>query len=264
MLHHGLLPYWWKIFEHSKALKYRTDIFRNIEDAYTLKNLTFNANDIYLDIGSGNSVIPSLIGKLYNCKVIATDLDEKHQTVQERYRENSGLNGENFLFDIQNAIHLTYPNGLFTKASLISTIEHIPEDGDVLAMEEVTRVLRRQGKIVITVPCSRKYIEQTKTFYYDGFERRYDTNSIKTRLMRPTLRLVDELYMCSPDEYFIRSLKENFFEVTGGENFPDVWYKKGWHEKYSDISILLSVSLIRLAKEPDDSIFGACLTFEKL
>jgi ubiquinone/menaquinone biosynthesis C-methylase UbiE len=264
MLNHGLLPYWWKIFVHSKALEYRTDIFRNIEDSYMLKNLSFNSNDIYLDIGTGCSVVPSLIGKLFNCKVITTDLDEKYRIVQEQYKELSSLNSQNFLFDLQNATELTYPDRLFTKVSLISTIEHIPDDGDVLAIEEITRVLRQHGRIVVTVPCSRQYIEQQKTFYYDGFERRYDTNSIRARLMHPTLRLVDQLYMCSPDEDFTRSLKENFFEVTGGENFSDVWYKKGWHEKYSDISILLSLSLIRLVKDPDDSIFGACLTFEKL
>ena len=131
-------------------------------------------------------------------------------------------------------------------------------------MEEVTRVLRQYGKIVVTVPCSREYIEQPKTFYYDGFERRYDTNSIKTRLMHPSLRMIDELYMCSPDENLTRSLRETFFEEIGDENFTDVWYKKGWYAKYSDISILLSLSLIRLAKDPDDSIFSVCLTFEKL
>jgi hypothetical protein len=130
-------------------------------------------------------------------------------------------------------------------------------------MEEVTRVLRQYGKIVVTVPCSREYIEQPKTFYYDGFERRYDANSIKARLMHPSLRMIDELYMCSPDENLTRSLRETFFEEIGDENFTDVWYKKGWHEKYSDISILLSLSLIRLAKDPDDSILGVCLTFEK-
>jgi ubiquinone/menaquinone biosynthesis C-methylase UbiE len=168
------------------------------------------------------------------------------------------------LFDIQNATQLTYPDQLFTKASLISTIEHIPEDGDILAMEEVTRVLRQHGKVLVIISCSREYIEQTKTFYYDRFERHCNTNSIKKRLMRPTLRLVDELNMCSPDEELMCSLRENFFELTGAANFSDVWYKKGWHEKYSDTSILLSVSLIRLAKDPDESIFGACLTFEKL
>ena len=36
------------------------------------------------------------------------------------------------------------------------------------------------------------------------------------------------------------------------------------YEKYSDISIPHSLSLIRLANDPDDSIFGVCLTFEKL
>lgn len=169
-----------------------------------------------------------------------------------------------FLFDIQDATRLTYPDGFFTKVSLVSTIEHIPGDGDILALDEDTRVLRQHGKIVITVPCAREYIEQPKTFYYDGFERRYDTNAIKARLVHHDLRLVDELCMCSPEDDFMEKLRENFFSVVGGENFADVWYKHGWHEKYSDISILLSLSLIRLAEDPDDSFFDACLTFEKL
>jgi hypothetical protein len=142
-------------------------------------------------------------------------------------------------------------------------IEHIPDDGDILAMNEVTRVLRQRGKVIITVPCSREYIEQSKTFYYDGFERRYDVNAIKTRLMHPTLHLVDALYMCSPNEDFSRWLRKSFFELVGNESFVDIWYKRGWHDKYCDISILLSLSLIRLSKVPDGSFFGACLTFEK-
>jgi ubiquinone/menaquinone biosynthesis C-methylase UbiE len=228
-----------------------------------LKNLDFNSKDIYLDIGSGNSVVPSLIGKLFKCKIITTDLDDNYQAVQESYKEKSGLADDNFLFDRQNATRLTYPHNLFTKVSLVSTIEHIPEDGDILAMKEVARVLRNHGRIVVTVPCSPEYIEQPRTFYYDGFERRYDVSSIRSRLMQPTLTLVDQLYMCAPDEDFTRILRETFSEVTGGGNFTDVWYKNGWHEKYSDISILLSLSLIRLSKDPDDSIFGACFTFEK-
>jgi ubiquinone/menaquinone biosynthesis C-methylase UbiE len=208
--------------------------------------------------------VPTLIGKLFGCKIVTTDLNESYHTVQHHYKERSGLTEENFLFDIQDATCLTYPDGFFTKVSFISAIEHIPGDGDILAMNEATRVLRQHGKIVITAPCAREYIEQPKTFYYDGFERRYDMNAIKARLMHPDLRLVDELYMCSPEDDFMQKLRENFFGVVGGENFADVWYKHGWHDKYSDISILLSLSLIRLAKDPDDSFFGACLTFEKL
>ena len=95
MLDHGLLPYWWKIFEHSKALKYRSDIFRNIEDSYMLKNLEFSSHDIYLDIGSGNSVVPSLIGKLFKCQIITTDFDENYRIIQEQYKERSGRNEKN-------------------------------------------------------------------------------------------------------------------------------------------------------------------------
>ena len=140
---------------------------------------------------------------------------------------------KNFLFDIQNATQLTYTDGLFTKVFLVSTIEHIPENGDILAMEDVTRVLRQYGKIIVTAACPREYIEQPKTFYSDGFQSRYDSNSIKTRLMRLSLRMIDELYMCSPDENLTRSLRENFFEEIGDENFTEVWYKKGRYEKYA-------------------------------
>jgi hypothetical protein len=89
MLEYGLLPYWWKLFEHSKALEYRTDIFRNIEDSYTLKNLACNSSDICLDIGSGNSVVPSLIGKLFRCKIVSTDINETYRTIQEQYKDRS-------------------------------------------------------------------------------------------------------------------------------------------------------------------------------
>jgi hypothetical protein len=44
--------------------------------------------------------------------------------------------------------------------------------------------------------------------------------------MRPSLRMIDELYMCSPDENLTRSLREFFFEEIGDENFTVVWYKK--------------------------------------
>ena len=70
-----------KLFEYSKSLDYRTDIFRNIEDSYMLKDLELSSSDIYLDIRRGISGVSSLIGKLFKCKVITTDLDENYQTV---------------------------------------------------------------------------------------------------------------------------------------------------------------------------------------
>jgi hypothetical protein len=70
-----------KLFEYSKSLDYRTDIFRNIEDSYMLKDLELSSSDIYLDIRRGISGVSSLIGKLFKCKVITTDLDENYQAV---------------------------------------------------------------------------------------------------------------------------------------------------------------------------------------
>ena len=129
-------------------------------------------------------------------------------------------------------------------------------------MEEFVRVLKPGGQLVVTVPTSSTYQEAESTFYYSGFERRYDTTALRQRLERRGLRLIDELHMVSPAEEFTSQVRDQFAETLLERHPAEVWYKNGWHEQYPDVSILLTLALIRLSRDPDGT-FGAMLTYEK-
>lgn len=129
-------------------------------------------------------------------------------------------------------------------------------------MAEFERVLRPGGRIVVTVPTSAQYQENESTFYYAGFERRYDAPALRSRLYRTGLKLIDEQHMVSPPEEFSNLVRDQFADILQGENPAAVWYKNGWHDQYPDVSILLTLALIRLSPSSEGS-FGAMLTFEK-
>ena len=265
MFREGLLQYWWMLYRHSKVLNQRTDVFRNIEDAFTAKHgdLCLQANSVYLDIGSGSSPVPTFLYQRKRARTYATELDPTYLDRQKSYMQVLNIaKDDGFVVQREDATRLSFRNGTLAFVSAISTIEHITGDGDSRSMAEFARVLRPGGRLVVTVPTSPSYVENQSTFYYAGFERRYDAAALKERLFRPDLRMIEQLYMVSPPHEFVQHFQQAFGEVLQGGHWGDVWYKNGWHDQYPDVSILLTLGLIRLSPDPAGS-FGACLAFEK-
>jgi len=265
MLREGLLQYWWMLYRHCKLLNQRTDIFRNIEDSFAAKHgdLHLRAGSVYLDIGSGSSPVPTFLHQRCRATTYATEMDPTYLDRQKSYMKTLELGKrDNFFVQREDATRLSFADGSVDLVTVISTIEHIPGDGDSRSMAEFVRVLRPGGRLVVTVPTSPTYTENDATFYYAGFERRYDAAALKSRLFRPQCKLIEQLYMVSPPHEFVQQFQQSFSEVLHGEHWSDAWYKNGWHDQYPDVSILMSVGLIRLSPDPAGS-FGACLAFEK-
>ena len=205
MLREGLLQYWWMLYRHSKLLKQRTDIFRNIEDAFTAKHgdLCLSAASVYVDIGSGSSPVPTFLYQRRRARTYATETDRKYLDRQKSYMETLGLSKrDTFVAQREDATRLSFADSSVDFVTAVSTIEHIPGDGDVRSMAEFVRVLRPGGRLVVTVPTADDYIENQSTFYYAGFERRYDAPALQTRLFRPELKIIEQLYMVSPPPNF--------------------------------------------------------------
>jgi ubiquinone/menaquinone biosynthesis C-methylase UbiE len=243
----------------------RTDIFRNVEDAYTVRQaeLVLTSKSTHLDVGSGSSLVPTFLYQRRGATTYATEMDLVYLKRQIEYQKMLHIpSGKGFEVQAEDATSLSFPDNSLDFISVISTIEHIPGDGDSLAMAEFERVLRPGGWLVVTVPASPQYQEAESTFYYLGFERRYDSAALRSRLGRTDLRLVDELHMVSPPEEFSSLVGEQFADVFHGDHPAEVWYKNGWHEQYPDVSILLTLALIRLSPNPEGT-FGAMLTYEK-
>lgn len=265
MLREGLMQYWWLLYRHSKLLDQRTDIYRNVEDAYTARqgDLVLTNHSKHLDVGSGSSLVPTFLFQRHGATTYATEMDPLYLERQREFQAKLNLSKSGgFHVQTEDATQLSFDDNSLDFISVISTIEHIPGDGDTRAMAEFVRVLRPGGRVVVTVPTSPQYVEAESTFYYYGFERRYDAPALRSRLHRSGLTLIDEQHMVSPPDEFNALVREQFADVFHGEHPAEVWYKSGWHEEYSDVSIMLTLALIRLSASSEGS-FGAMLTFEK-
>jgi SAM-dependent methyltransferase len=172
-----------------------------------------------------------------------------------------GIHEGPFRTQKEDATGLTFADSSVDLVTAVSTIEHIPGNGDSRAMREFCRVLRPGGVLVVTVPTSASYTEQASTFYYSGFERRYDRATLRSRLFCDELQVSDQLYLTSPSPPL--TVFDQFQDVLSGQNPAEVWYRRGWHEAYPDLSILLTLGMIELSETRVEDSFGACLAFVK-
>lgn len=92
-------------------------------------------------------------------------------------------------FEIGDGRALDHADGSFDHAYSISVIEHIADDGDVLALGELARVVRPGGRVVVTLPYTERYQERwrDRPVYGEGegrdgryfFERWYDAARVR-------------------------------------------------------------------------------------
>jgi len=232
MLKYGLLPYWCELYDMNKKLNHRNDIFRNIEDTFVLKYGDFTNQDIVLDVGSGDSTVPAFIRTKYDSTVYVIDIDINMLESQRRYC--SALNCELNLEE-QDATSLKYPDKYFDKVIAISSIEHIPKNGDILSVNEFSRVLKKGGKCLITVPFG-DYEEIENPWYYSGFERRYDLDNLNKRLLSaPNIKIEKLLFLSTPETEFIDEVGEKV------GNIFEIYYKGNYHITKDNISIGLTL-----------------------
>lgn len=105
------------------------------------------------------------------------------------------LNKRNFKTESGDATRLNYSNESFDVVISISVIEHIDNNGDMTAIKEMMRVLKKDGILILTFPVSKSFeieyadndaygLKVSKTGNKFFFQRLYDESSIKERLLK--------------------------------------------------------------------------------
>ena len=84
------------------------------------------------------------------------------------------------------------------------------------------------------------------------------------RLRPEELTCHDQLHTCPPGPESAECLQRELRPMFGGENPVNCWYKWGWHEHLYDLSILMTLGLIRLSSVQEPGSFGVCLAFVRL
>ncbi len=178
-----------------KLLFNPVSIVRYFEYDFALKNITKYSlsNKRALDISS-----PYLLGFYCNLNLnidyTYLNPDANDFNLVKKYSKKI-LNKHNFKAETGDATKLSYPDESFDLVISISVIEHIDNDGDIIAIKEMMRVLKKNGILILTFPVSKSFeIEYTDNDTYGlnvskannkfFFQRLYDESSIKERLIK--------------------------------------------------------------------------------
>jgi SAM-dependent methyltransferase len=161
----------------------------------------------YLDIGSGDSVLPSFLLKNSNWDI--TCLDKFGWVRKQSKLAARVMQGQNFddRFHIlqEDFLATDLPAGSFDIISNISVIEHFDGSNDVLAMERSARLLKPGGLYLLTTPVNESHFREffvNKDVYGEGFtsapvffQRHYDVETLAERIVRPSgLQEIERIY----------------------------------------------------------------------
>lgn len=181
----------------SKIL-YGIDYQRCLEYPVAFNQLSLNEDvSTYLDIGTGKySIFPLYVA--HRCPDLIMRLTDinSHVFKQLKYINRDKIlkdsyNHSRITIEKQDARCLTYEDNSFDRIAAISSIEHIPDDGDSQAMKEIMRVLKPGGKAIITVPYKhsgyeamfrkpRKPTDDNKLEFFSHF---YNEQALNERLI---------------------------------------------------------------------------------
>jgi SAM-dependent methyltransferase len=180
----------------AKTLALPVEYIRCAEARYVLKHLAVEGHHRVLDVGSPK--LPSLfLAARLRARVHATDLVDYFFARYGAYA-HAVLPSPSDLYrmEVQDARGLSYADEAFDRVFSISAIEHIPEDGDRIAMGEIARVLKPGGLCCLTVPWGLQgYVEEFRqsgdpdVYWVESrekkmfYQRAYDRPSLESRLL---------------------------------------------------------------------------------
>lgn len=221
----GLLG-WWKMARFFEKYGHELGPFRIFEYLYAYRAIQTNTPNTWLDIGSGETpFVTYTMSTLKPGYAIINDPDQSRLEAQGRMLEKAGVDKKSFLLNPFN--YSTHEEGQcpldnLEMCSIVSTIEHIPDDGDIKMMNWVVGALAPGGRVVITVPASPEFQEnESVTHYHGGFERRYNKEKLLERLKPEGLEVSDIQYLSIASTFTARYLTEKF-KLPG--LFFQYWY----------------------------------------
>jgi len=149
-----------------------------------------------LDIGSPK-LLALYLAKQYDVEIYATDLLDYF--IDDFIQLKNILQTSNLKIECQDTTSLAYEDNFFDVVYSVSVIEHIPGQGDSVAISEIERVLKPSGKCLLTMPARNHYFEEYRKaddFYYGEksesnkeevfFQRYYTHEAITGRILEKT------------------------------------------------------------------------------
>jgi len=190
-----------------KRLVLPVSYWRTAEFSYVWEQLAAVPGMRVLDLGSPKD-LALFLARDVGCEVVAVDILESAINVSRRYAAATGRDGSGpgrLRSEVQDGRALPYLDSSFDAAFSVSVLEHIPDDGDSLALRELVRVVRPGGVIVVTTPFDLRHRDTfvERTVYERSsergdpvfFERHYDHATLRSRLLDTPGTRVEDLQL---------------------------------------------------------------------
>ena len=152
----------------------------------------------YLDIGTGESPLPSFLGAHSRWDITCLDKCEwvKKQHAFSKVIEEQGSPAKRISVVEADLLQADLPAESFDIITCISVIEHFAGNSDSAAMKACARLLRPGGKLILTTLVNESHFAEfwlNETVYGDQFkdaavfyQRHYDLKGLSERLILPS------------------------------------------------------------------------------
>jgi SAM-dependent methyltransferase len=225
----------WDLKEPSKARKIFSRTYYWLFGFPTHLGTRINARSItkfigndktILDIGCGNGIYSLEFSEKNFVVGVDLSIDEiktaKH--ISEKTRENA-------FFVVADATHLPFKKSVFDLAICLEVLEHIVDDE--CALEEAARVIKRNGKLIISVPHKEQKRYLLKKDFYELEEQHvregYDVASMNQLLDRFDVITIEKTFLTfSSIAWELATLSRNhwiFFPLLNFISLMDVFSK---------------------------------------
>lgn len=157
------------------------DLSRCFEYAKASELLSPLSGGRILDVGSYRSPFTAYLTQLGH-QIVLTDIDpvvgQQPKWVRKALRREASP-----LACVADGTGQPFADSVFDIVVCISTVEHIPHDGDVRAAREINRVLRPGGACFISVPYG---VAPKEGLWGRWFQRWYSLATAMTRIVEPS------------------------------------------------------------------------------
>ena len=169
----------------------RLNYFRWMEYPLALTLAEAKEDMKVLEIGAGFISIPSLfLVSQIGCDVTAIDkreFDFNSRHYIDKLTTRLGIDKDKLTIQSMDAIELKFPNESFDRVLAISMIEHLPLFTDSKVMNEMGRVLKPGGRLILSVPFNLGHHIENETWGGEEYEQRhYNEFTIRERLIDPS------------------------------------------------------------------------------
>jgi SAM-dependent methyltransferase len=159
---------------------------RYFEYGSTLDCILRSEARLILDVGGGDSLLAASLIK-QGREVVTLDLDTRELLTCKHIAGRDGVlkPGElrRWMAIKADARTRVFAAQSFDLVTCVSTLEHIPADGDSEAIREIARILKPGGQVILTVPFSKTYREAVPPYDDERTHRLYDYAALEKRLV---------------------------------------------------------------------------------